>query len=389
MQAFTNVRVVEFAQAIAGPFATGLLANLGADVIKVEPPGPGDQARQLMDTGELAAAYMSPLFQGMNAGKRSIVLDLKDPATREVVHRLLARADVVVENARPGAMARLGYGYDAVRAIRPDVVYCSVSGFGQDGPRRDAPAYDGAVQAASGMMTTTGRAGQGPLKIGFPIADVSSALMAAFAIAGALFRRAQTGEGQYLDVSMLETQLWMLSPLVTTFATTGNLPVQLGNGSPTGLPTADVFATADGHIQVSAITQAQVQALWAALDQPEVAADPRFATQPLQVANAAELRERIAAALVTRPAAEWEAHLNAAGVSAAKVQTIPEVLSDAQVTARGALYRFAGREGLPDAYAVRAGFTASVDGPSQPGPAPFRGEQTAAILAELGFTPPS
>lgn len=386
MKAFEGVRIIEFAQVIAGPYACALFATLGADVIKVEPPRGGDQARRLMDSGPLAEANMAPLYQGLNAGKRSITLDLKRPEAREVVRRLVKGADAVVENARPGVMARLGFGYDDVRAMNPAIVYCSVSGFGQSGPRSGAPAYDGAIQAASGMMSVNGREGEGPLKVGFAVSDVGAALMTAFALASALYRRAQTGEGQYLDVSMLDTSLWMLSPLISNYAIGGEAPRQLGNMSLTRLPTADVFPTARGDLQVSAITQPQVRLLWEAVGRPAVPADPRFATQELQVRHAPELRALLVEALSARPAAEWELLLNAAGVPASRVLDIPAALQDPQVVHRDPFLRFPARDGLPPVLAMNAGFKASPGDPGTPLPPPRLGEHTAEVLTELGFS---
>jgi crotonobetainyl-CoA:carnitine CoA-transferase CaiB-like acyl-CoA transferase len=386
MKAFEGVRIVEFAQVIAGPYACALLAGLGADVIKVEPPAGGDQARRLMDSGPLASANMAPLYQGLNAGKRSITLDLKHPDSREVVRRLVAGADAVVENSRPGVMARLGLGYEDLRAIRGDIVYCSVSGFGQTGPRSAAPAYDGAIQAASGMMSVNGREGEGPTKVGFAVSDVAAALMTAFALSSALYRRAQTGEGQYLDVSMLDTSLWMLSPLISNFAIGGEMPRQLGNMSLTRLPTADVFPTRDGNLQVSAITQAQVRLLWEALGRADLAADPRYSSQELQVRNAAALRGLLVECLAERTAAEWEQALNAAGVPASRVLSIPDALVDAQVMHRDPFLRYPAREGLPPAVVMNAGFQAVPDGPGTKLPPPLLGEHTGEVLAELGFS---
>jgi crotonobetainyl-CoA:carnitine CoA-transferase CaiB-like acyl-CoA transferase len=387
MKAFAGVRIVEFAQVIAGPFATALLGQLGADVIKVEPPGTGDQARRLMDTGPLAEANMAPLFQGMNAGKRSIALDLKHPAAMGVVRRLVERANAVVENSRPGVMERLGLGYEALRAVRPGLVYCSVSGFGQTGPRRDAPAYDGAIQAASGMMSVNGNEGDGPLKVGFAVSDGTAALMTAFALSSALYRQAVTGEGQYLDVSMFDSSLWMLSPLVTNYLIGGDPPRQLGNSSLTQLPTANVFPTKGGHLQISAITQPQVRLLWETLGRPDIVESERYAGQARQLEQAAELRDILVGVLAGRDAAEWEAILNAAGVPASRVLTVPEAIEFARAAGRGTVLEFPARDGLPPSFALNAGFVADRDGPGASAPAPYVGEHTDAILAELGYAP--
>src|SRR4051812_17662948 len=223
-KAFAGLRVVDFSQVLAGPFCTQQLALLGADVIKIEEPTQGDQSRGIMADNDIGRIGMSPYFLAMNANKRSMTLDLKHPRAKEVLTKLLANSDVLVQNFRAGVLERLGFGYEAVRAIRPDIVYCSISGYGQEGPYAGAPAYDGAIQAVSGMMGVTGHPDSGPTRIGFTVVDLGTALMAAFAIAGALFRRATTGEGQHLDVSMLDTSLSLMAPLISVYMNVGQAP---------------------------------------------------------------------------------------------------------------------------------------------------------------------
>src|SRR5690606_34176038 len=202
-KAFSGIRVIDFSQVLAGPFGAEQLALLGADVIKVEQPKGGDQSRTMMSDEAHARLGLSPMFLSMNSGKRSITLDLKHAAAKEIVHRLVRNADVVIENFKAGTMDRMGFGYEALKALNPKLIYCSVSGFGQTGPFAGAAAYDGAIQAASGMMSVTGHEETGPTRAGFTVVDLSTGLTAAFAIAAALFRRQVTGEGQHLDVAML------------------------------------------------------------------------------------------------------------------------------------------------------------------------------------------
>ena len=198
-KAFEGIRVIDFSQVLAGPFAAGQLALLGADVIKIEQPGEGDQMRAMMTNRDLAELKLSPTFLGVNTNKCGITVDLKHPEAKAIVHRLLAGADVVIENFKGGVIERLGYGYEAVRAVKPDIIYCSISGYGQKGPMAGKAAYDGAIQAASGMMSVTGTPDNGPLRVGYMPVDIPPGLTAAFAIASALFRRGYTGMGQHLD----------------------------------------------------------------------------------------------------------------------------------------------------------------------------------------------
>ncbi len=387
-KAFSDVRVVEFAQVISGPFAAAMLGYLGADVIKIEPPGLGDQARHLMDAGPRVGTGMSPLYEGLNPGKRSISLDMKHPRAKEIVHRLVETADVVVENSRVGAVQRMGFGYEDLRKVRPDIVYCSISGYGQEGPRSRDAAYDGAVQAAAGVMAINGEEGGDPMKVGFTVADNSTALTAAFAIASALYRRARTGEGQYLDVSMLDTMLSIMSPVVTSYTIGGMEPSRPGNMSITRQPTGDVFPTADGHLQVNAIQDAQVASFCRIIGLPDLLEDLRFATVQARITNGAALRIEIIAALSHKPAAEWERLLAAEGVPASHVLTLPEALTQPQLEHRDVLINLPARdESEAPTTVVNAGFRAFPDGPGTNTPAPRLGQDTDAVLAELGYSP--
>ena len=389
-KAFDGVRVIDFTQVFSGPYATSMLTLLGADVIKVEQPGTGDISRGLLDDGPLAAAGMSPVFQGMNAGKRAITLNLKHPDAAEVVERLVREADVVIENLRPVVMERLGVGYEAMRAIRPDLIYCSISGYGQSGPKSGATAYDGAVQAASGMMSVTGEAEAGPMRVGFAVVDLGTAVMAGFAVASALYRRSQTGEGQYLDVSMLDTSLALLSPLISNLLMAGNEPAQLGNLSLTRMPTGNVFPTAAGDLQITALTESQVQALCECVGAGWLMTDARFTTAEQRLVHSEEMRAALIEALAEATAAEWEERLSAVGVPIARVLTIAQVVKEPQVAHRGVLLEVpgagpdAGSEGNA-ATVVNMGFIANEDGPHVETAAPRLGQDTDAVLRELGF----
>lgn len=385
--AFEGLRVLEFAQVISGPMSVSLLSFLGAEVIKIETPGQGDQGRRMMDIGPNAGQNKSPLYQGLNTGKRSLALNLKHQDAKTVVHRLVEKADVVVENLRPGVMANLGFGYEDLKAVRPDIIYCSISGYGQTGPKKDAAAYDGTIQGASGIMTVNGTEDTGPLRVGFPVIDATTALTAAFAVSSAVYRRSQTGEGQYLDVSMLDSALSLMSPTVNTYLITGTEPTQLGNLSVTRQPTADVFAVADGFIQVTALTLPQTQALWGALERPDLADDPRTATIQDQVESRPWIRAEIARTLSDRAAQEWVSKLAAANIPCAVVRSIRETIEDDQLDHRDVVAKVEST-GHEDGHmsVVNVGFRAVPDSPRVTTPAPDVGQHTAEILTEIGFT---
>lgn len=388
VQPFTGITVLEFSQVISGPMAATLLGFQGATVIKIETPGEGDQGRRIMDGGPLAGQNMSPLYQGLNTGKQSLSLNLKHPRAAEIVRRLVERADVVIENLRPGVMPALGFGYEDIRAIRPDVIYCSISGFGQTGPQKYDAAYDGAVQAASGMMLVNGMAEHGPMRVGFPVVDAAAGMNAAFAIASALFRRSQSGEGQYIDVGMLESAFQLMSPVVNSYLIAGIAPVQLGNMSVSRQPTADVFPTKDGFLQVTALTPLQLRSFWTAIGLPEMADDPRNATIDLQHANAASIRAEAIEALSHGTVLEWVEKLNAAKVPCSPVWSVAEALAQPQVTSRTIVQHVEnpqGIEGMAPAV-LNAAFMASPDGPRVTTAAPRVGQDTDAVLTNLGYT---
>ena len=275
-RAFDGIRVIDFTQVLAGPFATQQLAQLGADVIKIEQPVTGDQTRGLMPGTDDAG--MSPSFLTCNLGKRSLTLNLKAGQARAIVHALVRSADVVAENFTPGVMQRLGFDYATLAAIKPDLIYCSISGYGQSGPKASYAAYDGAIQAASGMMAITGHPETGPTRTGYMPVDMATALNAAFAISAALYRRNVTGAGQFIDVAMMDTAMVVQAPQVTGFLVNGVQPELFGNRSPTRQPTANVFATADGHVQVVALKEPQVRKLfdvWVAANSTPTCASPR------------------------------------------------------------------------------------------------------------------
>lgn len=381
----STIRVLDLTNVLAGPFGAYQLALLGADVIKVETPGTGDLARQLGADQELNAALMGASFLAQNAGKRSVTVNLKREAGKEVFRRLARSADVVIENFRPGVMERLGLGYAALAALRPGLVYCAISGFGQDGPLKDNPAYDQIVQGLSGVMSVTGDAASAPLRVGYPVADTIGGLTAAFAIAAALVRRARTGEGEYIDVSMLEAVLVTMGWQVSNWLIAGVRPQPLGNENMTAAPSG-TFATGAGPLNIAANQQQQFVTLTRLIGRPDLVDDPRFAGREARKANRLALKAEIEAALADKSAAEWAALFNAQGVPAGEVLAIPDALAHPQVTSRG-LVRTFDTPGVDRPVAVvRSGFRLDSGDPAPAAPPPQLGADTDAVLSELGYT---
>ena len=386
-KAFEGVKVVDFSRVLAGPFAAAQLGLLGANVIKVEEPGKGDQARQLMSEGKLRDEYMAPLYLAVNSGKRSMTLDLKSPMAKEIVHRLIADADVFIENFKAGAIGRLGFGYEELKAINPSLVYCSVSGYGQEGPKAGVAAYDGAIQSAVGMPTTTGFAENGPTRIGFTVVDMTTGLTAAFAIAGALYRQKVTGEGQHLDVAMFDAALTQIAVNVAKYTASGDEPELLGNQSASKLATADQFQARSGYVQSTALVDGQIKALFQVLGDDALVNDPRFQTFEGREAHKEELRGLLKTSFLRDDAENWVRKLSAAGVPCSKVASISEALAEPQLDHRGVMMDLPAPEGLSDPLRlVGAGFQASEDSPGADRPPPRIGQHTDEILGEHGFT---
>ena len=375
-----GIRVLDLTNVLAGPYCAYQLALLGADVIKVEQPAGGDLARQLGASPELNGAGMGASFLAQNAGKRSVTLDLKKEADRERFLDLVATADALVENFRPGVMARLGLGYEQLKAVRPGLVYCAISGFGQTGPMRDNPAYDQIIQGLSGVMSITGTPDVAPLRVGYPVCDTIGGLAGAFAVVSALLRQKTTGEGAFLDVSMLESTLSAMGWPVSNFLTAGVEPKPMGNENMTAAPSG-AFRTGDGLLNIAANKQEQFETLCGLIGRPELAEDPRFAEREARKRNRAELKAAIEEALAVRPASVWEETLNRAGVPAGRVLTVPEVLSEPQVAARRMSKRFAGV--LPEGKTltvVRGGFLVDGQAPLPGSPPPKLGEHSQEVL---------
>lgn len=334
-----GIRVLDLTNVLAGPYCTYHLSLLGAEVIKVERPLTGDLARALGADSELNRQSLGTSFLAQNAGKKSVELDLKDPADKETFRAMAAEADVVVENYRPGVMSRLGLGATELRELNPSLIYCAVSGFGQDGPLSQRPAYDQIIQGLSGIMSITGTPESGPLRVGFPIADSVGGLMAALAVCAALVPRDDEGKrvGATLDVSMLEASLSTMGWAVSNYLGAGREPGLLGNQNSTAAPSG-TFTAADGPLNIAANRQQQFVSLCQAIGRPDLAQDPRFAEREARKVNREALNAEVDAALASRTAEEWEELLNAVGVPAGRVLTVPKALSLPQLSQRGFLH---------------------------------------------------
>lgn len=381
-QAFTGLRIIDFTQVLAGPFATQQLAQLGADVIKIEQPDAGDITRGLMSSG---SDGMAPSFLTCNLGKRAITLDLKHPKAKEIVHRLVASADAVVENFKPGTIDKLGFGYEALKAIKPDLVYASISGYGQSGPKSKLPAFDGAIQASSGMMSISGHPESGPTRTGYFSVDMSTALNAAFAISAALFRRHLTGEGQRIDVSMLDTAVVMQAPQMSNYLVTNTLPELMGNRSPTKSPTANVFASADGFVQIVALREAHVKALFTLLGVADMY--DTYSEPAIRIAHTDEINAVIKPALAAQSSAHWISELGKLGIPCAPIQTLDEVAAEPQFDHR-LIFTEIPNPQTPDASVkvVSAGHVSEPAPPKVQRPSPSLGQDNHNVLGELGYS---
>ena len=340
MGALSHIRVLDLSRVLAGPWCTQILADLGADVIKIERPGSGDDTRQWgppfvsVDGG---GNEESLYFLATNRGKRSMTLDLSDSRGQKVVHELAAHCDVVVENFKVGALARYGLDYETLKGINPSLVYCSITGFGQTGPYADRAGYDFMIQAMGGLMSVTGEAeeaaGTNPQKVGVAIADLVTGLYCANAIQAALIHRERTGQGQYIDMALLDCQVAILANQAMTYLAAGQTPVRMGNAHPNIVP-YQVFETQDGHIILAIGNDGQFRRFCELANQPHLAQDPRFVANRDRVKHRAQLIEALALVMKSKNTDDWLNLLESEGIPCGRINSIDETLNDPQVVHR-------------------------------------------------------
>jgi CoA:oxalate CoA-transferase len=379
----SGIRVLDVTNVLAGPFCSYQLVLMGAEVIKIEQPGTGDLARRLGADPAAAARLMGASFVAVNAGKQSVTLNLKDGEAKRIFQQLAVEAHVVIENFRPGVMKRLGLDYDVLSKINPRLVYCAVSGFGQDGPLASRPAYDQVIQGMSGVMSVTGDQRSAPLRVGYPVCDTVGGMTAAFAICAALVEALTRGRGRMVDVSMLESTLATMGWVVSNYLNAGTVPKPIGNENFTAAPSG-TFHTADGLLNIAANETYQYEKLCDLLGRPDLKTDARFADRDIRKGNRDAINREIQQVLLTRGAAEWEQLMIEAGVPAGRVLSVPEILAHPHVTGRRFITKFDQSEGAQ--ILTGGGFRLSEAEAIPPGPAPLLSQHTEAWLQKLGYS---
>ena len=385
-KAFDGVTVLDLSQVLAGPSCGMQLALLGANIIKIEPPSGGDQMRNRVLGSQFSDIGMAAAFLGMNIGKRSLGLDIKSEKGKEILFALIKKSDVILHNFRAGVVDRLGLDYDSVRAINPSIVYTVISGFGAKGPRSADPAYDGAVQAAAGMMANNGTAESGPLRTGYMPVDLMTGMTAAYATTAALLRKQKTGKGQMVDVAMLDCAITLGSANFSRSEVDDIPDMLIGNQSIAGAPTASSFPTAEGSILTAAIMPNHVEAFFDELGLREMLNDPKFATPEARIENKEIVRDAMIEALKSDTAENWEKRLAPRGVPVAKINSVKETARLEQLQYRNILIAVPAAKGMANGYKLPgAPFTNSEDGPEVMRPAPVLGQHTVEILEEIGI----
>jgi crotonobetainyl-CoA:carnitine CoA-transferase CaiB-like acyl-CoA transferase len=381
MQPFSGIKVIDLTHVLAGPFATYQLAVFGAEVIKIEMPHDPDQTRLLGADKALAAKKMNTFFLAQGSNKRSMTVDLKSEAGREILRKLVKSADVMVENYRPGAMKALGLGYEDMAKLNPRLIYASMSAFGQDGPRSAQTGYDPNIQAASGMMAATGTPEVTPLRNGTSAVDYASGTMGAFALATALFQRERTGKGQYIDMAMLDVALVLMGTHMSGYLRNGTQPKPVGNRME--VSTNCLYDASDAPILLAASNLRQQKRLWKLLGRPDMAKntnEERRADYEREVATLADIMKG-------RTAAEWETFLQDNHVPATRIWKLSETLADAQLKTRAIVKRFEGAPGIDGPFGVPvAAFKLAHGGAEIRTPPPQFGEHNDEVLAEIGYS---
>ncbi|MCT8161891.1 CaiB/BaiF CoA transferase family protein [Pseudoruegeria sp. SHC-113] len=379
----SGVRVLDLTNVLAGPFACHQLAHLGAEVIKVEAAGRGDLARNLGADPDLNARGMGISFLAQNAGKKSLAVNLKTDAGKALLKRLVRSADVLVENFRPGVMKRLSVEYEVLKGENPHLIYCAISGFGQDGPWIHRPAYDQIIQGASGVMSITGDGESAPLRVGYPIADTIGGLTAAMAIASALNAPER---GAFIDISMLESVLATMGWAVSNYLIGGVLPTANGNENLTSAPSG-AFQASDGLLNIAANKDEQWEILARHLGREDLLANADYANREARKANRFRLKAELETVLTTRPARDWARELNRLGVPAGAVLSVPEVLAHPQIAERGLIAEFTETPGVDAPIkALRTAVKINGIAPGVETPPPALGQHTDTLLAELGYS---
>ncbi len=385
MKLLECIRVLDLTNVLAGPFATLHLALLGADVIKIENPGGGDLARKLGNVPEYNQKLLGTSYLAQNANKRSLTLNLKTDEGKEIFRRLLKTADVLVENFRPGVLSRLGFSYEEVHKINPDLIYCAISGFGQSGPDAFKPAYDQIIQGLSGVMAINGDERLNPLRCGFPVCDTVGGLNAAFAIMAALYHREHGGGGQYIDIALLDSIMPLMGWVAANLLIGGQQPVLLGNDNFTAAPSG-MFRTQDGYINIAANQQQQWEDLVDELGLTDIKNDPRFHERDIRKANRYQLTPFLEDKLTQKPTAYWVEKLNARDIPSGEILALEEALTSDQVQYRKVIENIEQPNiGQIKVFNLTAKFSET---PAEiTSPPPRLSEHTEAILVELGYKP--
>ncbi len=382
MTPLSGIRVLDLTNVLAGPFCCHQLAHMGAEVIKVEAPGRGDLARNLGSDPGLNAMGMGISFLAQNAGKKSVTLNLKHPKGKAMLCKMVKGADVLVENFRPGVMAKLGLDFETLRTHNPRLIYAAISGFGQDGDWVHRPAYDQIIQGMSGVMSITGAPDTAPYRVGYPLADTIGGLTAAFAVAAALGDRSKA---HFIDVSMLEATIATMGWVVSNYLIGGTEPAAHGNENTTSAPSG-TFQTGEGLINIAANKDEQWVLLAKHIARPDLIERDDFATREARKANRFRLKGEIEQALSTKPALQWEQELNAIGVPAGVVLTVPEALASPVIQSRGMIAQFANVPGVGrDIQTLRTGIKWDGGAPQVDSPPPRLGQHNQEIFGKLGY----